>query len=76
MGRRKDGNHSLQKSNSIQDSVGNEENGYPVPDLKKTIINVTKTFSVAQEKTLKEKIWEEISEKFMEKILDMLNQNV
>jgi hypothetical protein len=69
-------NHSLQKSNSIQDSVGNEENGYPVPDLKKTIINVTKTFSVAQEKTLKEKIWEEISEKFMEKILDMLNQNV
>jgi hypothetical protein len=28
--RRKDGNYSLQKNNSIQDSVGNEENGYPV----------------------------------------------
>jgi hypothetical protein len=25
--RRRDGNHSPQKSNSIQDSVGNEENG-------------------------------------------------
>jgi hypothetical protein len=32
MGRRiKDGNHSPQKknNNSMQDSVGNEENGYP-----------------------------------------------
>jgi hypothetical protein len=29
MGRkRKDGNHSPQKNSSIQDSVGNEENGY------------------------------------------------
>jgi hypothetical protein len=30
MGRRRDGNHTPQKNNSIQDSVGNEENGYPV----------------------------------------------
>jgi hypothetical protein len=36
MGRkRRDGNHSPQTNNSIQNSVGNEENGYPVPDLKK-----------------------------------------
>jgi uncharacterized tellurite resistance protein B-like protein len=27
-------------------------------------------------KTLKEEIWKEISEKFMEKILDMVNQNI
>jgi hypothetical protein len=40
--RRKDGNHSSQKNNSIQDSVGNEENGYPVPDPNKSMTNVTK----------------------------------
>jgi hypothetical protein len=39
--RRRDRNHS-QKNNSIQDSVGNEENAYPDPDLNKTIINVTR----------------------------------
>jgi hypothetical protein len=36
MGRSRDGNHSPQKiKNSIQDSVGNEANGYPVPHLNK-----------------------------------------
>jgi hypothetical protein len=30
------------KKNSIQDSVGNEENGYLVPDPNKTMINVNK----------------------------------
>jgi hypothetical protein len=30
--RRRDGNHTPQKNNSIEDLVGNEENGYPVPD--------------------------------------------
>jgi hypothetical protein len=36
MRRRRDGNHSPQKkkNNSIQDSKGNEENGYQVPDPK------------------------------------------
>jgi hypothetical protein len=41
MGRRRDVNHSPQKHNSIQNLVGNEENGYPVPDPNKTMINVT-----------------------------------
>jgi hypothetical protein len=41
MGRRRDGNHTPQKNNSIEDSVGNEENGYPVPDPNKTMIKVT-----------------------------------
>jgi hypothetical protein len=74
--RRRDGNHSPQKNNSIRDSVGNEENGYLVPDLNKAMTNVTKKPSDAHKHTLKEEIWEESSEKFMKKILDMVNQNV
>jgi hypothetical protein len=36
MGRRKrDGNHSTQKNNLIQDSEGSEEIGYPALDSKK-----------------------------------------
>jgi hypothetical protein len=38
---------SSENKNSIQDSVGNEENVYPVPDLNKTMINVTKELSNA-----------------------------
>jgi hypothetical protein len=42
VGRRKgDGNHTPQKNNPIQDSVGNDENGYPVPDPNKARTNVT-----------------------------------
>jgi hypothetical protein len=41
---------TLLKKNSIQDSVGNEENGYPVPDLNKTMINVTKETSNTHKK--------------------------
>jgi hypothetical protein len=48
--RRKDGNHTPQENNSIEDSVGNEENGYPDPDLNKTMINVTKKPSDAYQK--------------------------
>jgi hypothetical protein len=36
MGRKKKhGNYSSPKNNLIQDSEGNEENRYPVPDQKK-----------------------------------------
>jgi hypothetical protein len=56
--------------------VGNEENGYPVPDLNKTMINVTKELRDAHQKTFKEETWKEISEKYMENILDTVNQNV
>jgi hypothetical protein len=38
--------------------VGNEENGYPVPDLNKTMINVTKEPSDTQIKPSKKKFWE------------------
>jgi hypothetical protein len=54
--RRRDGNHSPQKNNLTQDSVENEENGYPVPGLNKTMINVTKQPSDAHIKTVKEEI--------------------
>jgi hypothetical protein len=56
--------------------VGNEENVYPVPDLNKPMINVTKGPSDNHIKTLKEEILEDITEKFMEKTLDMVNQRV
>jgi hypothetical protein len=37
MGRiKRDGNHCPLKNNLIQDLEGNEENGYPVTDTKKT----------------------------------------
>jgi hypothetical protein len=34
--RKRNGNNSAPKNNLIQDSEGNEENGYPVPDSNKT----------------------------------------
>jgi thiamine pyrophosphate-dependent acetolactate synthase large subunit-like protein len=56
--------------------VGNEENGYLAPNPNETMINVIKEPSDTHKKiTLKEEILEDI-EKFMEKILDMVNQNV
>jgi hypothetical protein len=43
MGRQKrDGNHSSPKNKLVQDSEGNEENGYPDPDSNKTKINYSK----------------------------------
>jgi hypothetical protein len=51
---RRDGNHSPQKNNSIQDSVGSEGNGYPVPELNEAMINVTKEPSGIHIKSLKE----------------------
>jgi hypothetical protein len=77
MGRwKKDGNHSLPKNNLIQDSEGNEENGYSNPDSNKTKINDTKEPNDAHKNTLKEQILQVITENFMEMLLDMVNQNV
>jgi hypothetical protein len=49
--RRRDRNNSSQKDNSIQASVGNEENGYLVPEINKIMINVTKEPSDTHLKT-------------------------
>jgi hypothetical protein len=77
MGRRKrDGNHSPPKSNLVQDSEGNEENRYPVPDSNKTKINYAKEPNNAHKNTLKEEILQVITKNFMEILLDMVNQNV
>jgi hypothetical protein len=64
------------KNNLIQDSEGNEENGYPVIDLNKTKINDTKEPNDVNKSILKEEILQVITENFMEMLLDMVNQNV
>jgi hypothetical protein len=77
MGRKRmNGNHSPQNNNLIQDSEGNVENRYPVPDPNKTKINDNKKPSDAYKNTLKEEILQDLTENFMEKILDVVNQNV
>jgi hypothetical protein len=40
------------------------------------MINIIKNPSGTHIKTLKEEILEDITEKFMEKVLDMVNQNI
>jgi hypothetical protein len=40
--RKRDGNHSPPQKKLIQDSQGNEENQYQVPDSNKTKINYPK----------------------------------
>jgi hypothetical protein len=52
---KRDGNHSHCKNNLIQDSKGNEENGYPVLDPNETMINNTKEPSDAHKNTLKKR---------------------
>jgi hypothetical protein len=77
MGRRKrDGNHSAPKNKLVQYSEGDEENRYPDPYSNKTKINCAKVPNEAQKNTLKEEILQEITENFMEMILDKINQNV
>jgi chromosome segregation ATPase len=76
MGRKRDGNHSPPKNNLIQDSEGNEENGYSVLDSNKTKINYTKEPNEAHKNTLKEEILQVINENFIEMLLDMVNQNI
>jgi hypothetical protein len=62
-----------QKNNLIQDSEGNEQNGYPVPDSNKTKINDTKELNNVNKNTLKEDVLQVITENFIEMIVDMVN---
>jgi hypothetical protein len=71
--KKRDGNHAPQKNNLIQDSEGNEENGYPVTDSNKTKINDAKEPNDAHKNSLKEEILQVITENFMEILLDMVN---
>jgi hypothetical protein len=54
------------KNKLVQDSEGNEENGYLDPDSNKTKINYTKEPNEAHKNTLKEEILQVISENFIE----------
>jgi exonuclease VII large subunit len=74
--RKRDRNYSPPKNQLVQDSEGNEENGNPVPDLNKTKIHYPKEPNKAQKNTQKEQMLQEITENFMEKLLDKVNQNV
>jgi hypothetical protein len=60
----------------IQDSEGNEENGYPDSDANKTKINYTKEPNEAHKNQLKEEILQVINENFIEMLLDTINQNI
>jgi hypothetical protein len=55
-------------------SEGNEENGHPVPDSNKTKIDYPKESNKPYKNTLKEEILQEITENFMEMLLDKINQ--
>jgi hypothetical protein len=74
--RKRDGNHSPHKNKLVQDSEGNEENGYPDPDSNKTKINYVKEPNKAHKNTLKEAILQLITENFMEMLLNVVNQNI
>jgi hypothetical protein len=50
MGRKTQGNSTAQKDNSLEDLVGNEENEYPVPDLKRTKTDITNGLSTVHKK--------------------------
>jgi hypothetical protein len=73
---KRDEKHSPPKNKSVQDSEGNEENGYPVPYSNKTKINYPKEPNKVHKNTLKEEILQEITENFMEMLLDKVNQNI
>jgi hypothetical protein len=67
MGRQKrDGNHYPLKNNLIQDSEGNDENGYPVTDSSKTNINYAEEPNKAHENTERRNL-QVITENFMAK---------
>jgi hypothetical protein len=74
MGRQKrDGSHSPPKNKLVQESEGNEENGYPDQDSNKTKINYDKDPKEAHKKALKEEILQVITENFVAMLLDMVN---
>jgi hypothetical protein len=58
------------KNELVQDSGGNEENGYPETDSNKTKINYTKEPNEAHKNTLKEEILQVTNENFIEMLLD------
>jgi hypothetical protein len=64
------------QNNIIQDSEGNKENLYPVADYNKTKINDSKEPNYIHKNIPKEEILQVTTEKFMDMILDTVNQNI
>jgi hypothetical protein len=60
----------------MEDLVGNEQNGYPVPDSNKTIINITNEPFNIHRKIPKREIMGEVTEKILEKMIDIVNQKI
>jgi predicted TPR repeat methyltransferase len=69
---KRDGSHSPPKNKLAQDSEGTEVNGFPFSDPNKTKIDYPKEPNEVHKNNLKE----EITENFMEMLLDKVNQNV
>jgi hypothetical protein len=66
MGRwKRHGNHFAPQNKLVQDSEGNEENGYQDPDSNQTKINYTKEPNKAHKNNLKEEILQVINENFI-----------
>jgi hypothetical protein len=59
------------KNKLVQDSEGNEENGYPDPDSNITKIKYTKEPNEAHKNTQKEEILQVINKNFIEMLLDI-----
>jgi hypothetical protein len=55
--RRRQGNSTPQKNNSIEDLLENEENEYPLADPNRTMINITNELSDIQKNLFKRKSW-------------------
>jgi hypothetical protein len=57
--------------------VGNEGNEYPVPDNNRTMISITNELSdIHKKKSLKREIKHELMDIVMEKLQEMVKQNV
>jgi hypothetical protein len=73
---KRDENHFPPKNKLVQHSEGNEENEYPIQDFNKTKVGYSMEPSEAHTNTLKEEILQEMTENFMEMLLDKVNQNI
>jgi hypothetical protein len=77
MGRqKKQGKQFPHSKKLVSEPEENEENRYSDPDSEKMKINYAKEPNEAHKNILKEEILQVINEKFIEMVLDIVNQNV
>jgi hypothetical protein len=73
---KKQGSQSSHSKKLLQEPEGNEENRYSHPYSNKRKINYAKEPNEAHKNNLKEDILQVLNENFIEKMQDMVNQNV